>query len=68
MNPMIKQPWTREDLARWGIRSIDDLTVEELARLHQKLAGWIRQRAPHPEPTRRWPWLAMKPRTANHEE
>jgi hypothetical protein len=41
MNPIIKQPWTLEDLARWGIRGIDDFTVEELARLQQKLAGWI---------------------------
>jgi len=30
MNPVIKPPWTREDLARWGIRAIDDCTVEAL--------------------------------------
>ena len=35
-------------MGRWGIRGMDDFTVEELARLHQKLDGWIRQRAPRP--------------------
>ena len=30
MNPIIKQAWTPEDLARWGIRGIDDCTVEAL--------------------------------------
>jgi hypothetical protein len=48
---------------RWGIRGIDDFTVEELARLRQKLAGWILQRAHDPERTRRRPWV-MKPKTA----
>jgi hypothetical protein len=56
MNPII---------ARWGIRGIDDFTVEELARLQQKLEGWIRQRAPKTERTRRRPWLVMKPKTAH---
>jgi hypothetical protein len=34
---------------------IEDFTVEELAQLHQKPAGWIRQRARDPERTRRRP-------------
>lgn len=50
-------------MARWGIRRMDDFTVEELARLHQKLEGWVRQRAHDPERTRRRPWV-MKPKTA----
>jgi hypothetical protein len=65
MHPIIKQVWTSEELARQGIRGIDDFTAEELARLHQKVEGWIRQRAPHPERTRRRPWVMTKPRTAN---
>jgi len=64
MNPIIKEPWTPEDLARWGIRGIDAFTVEELAQLQQKVEGWIRQRIPHPERTQRRPWFAMKPKTA----
>jgi hypothetical protein len=55
MNPII---------ARWGMRGIDDFTIEELARLHQKLEGWIRQRAHDPERPRRRPWV-MKPKTAH---
>jgi hypothetical protein len=46
-------------------RGIDDFTVEELAWWQQKLEGWIRQRALHPERTRRRPWLVMKPETAH---
>jgi hypothetical protein len=49
---------------RWGIRGIDDFTVEELTQLHQKLDGWIRQRAHDPERSRRRPWV-MKPHTAH---
>jgi hypothetical protein len=48
---------------RWGIRGMDDFTAEELARLHQKLAGWIRQPAPQTKRTRRRPWV-MQPKTA----
>jgi hypothetical protein len=48
----------------WGMRGMDDFTVEELARLHQKLAAWIGQRAPQTERTRRRPWV-MKPNTAH---
>jgi hypothetical protein len=54
-----------ENLPRWGIRGIDDFTVEELARLHQKVAGWIRQRAHDPARPRRRPWLVMKPKTVH---
>ena len=57
MNPIIKQPGMREDLPRWGMRGMHDLTVEELARLHQKLARWIRQRAHDPARPRHRPWV-----------
>ncbi len=50
-------------MARWGMRGMDDLTVEELARLQQKLDGWIGQRARDPERTRRRPWV-MQPNMA----
>jgi hypothetical protein len=63
MNPLIQQPGTREDLPRWGMRGMEDFSVEELARLHQKLARWIGQRAPQTERPRRRPWV-MKPKTA----
>jgi hypothetical protein len=43
---------------------MDDFTVEELAQLHQKLEGWIRQQAHNPERIRRRPW-AMKSKTAH---
>jgi len=64
MNPLIQQPGTREDLPRWGRRGMDDLTVEALARLHQTLDGWIRQRAHDPERPRRRPWV-RHPHTAH---
>jgi hypothetical protein len=64
MNPRITPRGTPESLGRWGIRGIDEFTAEELARLHQKMAGWIRQRGHDPERPRRRPWLVMKPRTA----
>jgi hypothetical protein len=64
MNPIIQQPGTREDLPRWGMRAIDDFSVEELAQWQQKLARWIGQRALQPERTRRRPWV-MKPKTAH---
>jgi hypothetical protein len=50
-------------ITRWGMRGMDEFTVEELARLHQKLEGWIRQRAHDPARPRRRPWV-MKPHTA----
>ena len=55
MNPIV---------ARWGSRGIDDFTIEELARWHQKLDRWISQRALQTERTRRRPWV-MKPKTAH---
>ena len=51
-------------MGRWGMRGMEDFTVEELARLHQKLDGWIRQRAHDPERTRRRPWV-MQPKTVH---
>jgi hypothetical protein len=53
-----------QSMTRWGIRGMDDLTVEELAQLQQKLEGWIRQRAHDPERPRRRPWV-MQPNTAH---
>jgi hypothetical protein len=51
-------------IGRWGMRGMDDFTVEELARVHQKLDGWIRQRAPQTERTWRRPWV-LKSNTAH---
>jgi hypothetical protein len=51
-------------IGRWGMRGMEDLSVEELAQLHQKLAGWIRQRAHAPERTERRPWV-MHPHMAH---
>jgi len=63
MNPIINQQWTPEELARYGIRGIDDFTTEELALLQTKLVGWMGQRAPHPKnPRHRGPFV-MKRRT-----
>jgi hypothetical protein len=62
MNPIIKQAWTPEDLARWGIRGMDDFSAEELALLQQKVAGWIRQRAPQPGRKRHGAPFVMKRR------
>jgi hypothetical protein len=64
MNPLIQQPGTREDLPRWGMRRMEDFSVEELMRLHQKLARWIGQRAPQTERPRRRPWVM--PRKTAH--
>jgi hypothetical protein len=64
MNPIINQHWTPEERARYGIRGIDDFTKEELALLQEKLAGWMRQAAPHPGSTRRRAPFVMKRRTA----
>jgi hypothetical protein len=65
MNPIIQHMWTPEERARYGIRGIEDFTPEELALLHEKLAGWLRQQAPQTERTRRRPWVMTKPRTAD---
>ena len=48
MNPIMPNFWTPEERARMGIRGMDDFSPEELALLQAKLAGWMRQRAPHP--------------------
>jgi hypothetical protein len=63
MNPIINQQWTPEDRARYGIRSIDDFTNEELARLQEKLVGWMSQRATHPKNSRHRAPFVMKRRT-----
>jgi hypothetical protein len=49
-------------MGRWGMRGIEHFTAEELARLHQKLHGWIRQRAHDPERPQRRPWVRHPPR------
>jgi hypothetical protein len=64
MNPLIRQPGTREDLPRGGIRGMEDFSVEALAQLHQKLARWIGQRALQTERPRRRPWV-MQPHTTH---
>jgi hypothetical protein len=51
-------------MTRWGMRGMEGFSVEALARLHQTLDGWIRQRAHDPERPRRRPWV-MKPHTAH---
>jgi hypothetical protein len=43
-------------MGRWGMRGMEDLTGEALARLHQQLDGWIRQRAHDPARPQRRPW------------
>jgi hypothetical protein len=48
MNPIMPNFWTPEERARYGIRGMEDFSAEELALLHEKLAGWMHQRAPHP--------------------
>jgi hypothetical protein len=64
MNPIIKQFWTPEERARYGIRGIDDFTAEELARLQQKVEGWICQRPPQTGRPRRYPSFVRKPRAS----
>jgi hypothetical protein len=50
-------------LTRWGMRGMEDITVEALARWPQKLDGRIRPRAYDPERPRRRPWV-MQPHRA----
>jgi hypothetical protein len=64
MNPIVQNFWTPEERARYGIRGMEDFSAEELALLHEKLAGWLRQRAPHPANTRRRAPFVMAQRTA----
>jgi hypothetical protein len=65
MHQYTKQPWTPEDLTRWGVRGIEAFTPEELALLQQKVEQWIRQRAPHTGSKRRRQPFVMKPRTSH---
>jgi hypothetical protein len=65
MNPVIKQFWTPEELARHGIRGIEAFTAEELALLQRKVEEWIRQRAPHFGGKRRPMSFIIKPRPAD---
>jgi hypothetical protein len=64
MNPIIQHFWTPEERARYGIRSMEDFSAEELARLQQKVEGWVHQRVPHPGSNRRRTPFVMKRRTA----
>jgi hypothetical protein len=65
MNPIMQHFWTPEERARYGIRSMEDFSPEELAVLQAKLAGWMRQRAPHPGSTRhRAPFVMTRRTTA----
>jgi hypothetical protein len=48
LHPSIMQNRTPEGLGRWGMRGMEDFSVEELAQLHQKLEGWIRPAGPRP--------------------
>jgi hypothetical protein len=52
MNPIIQPRWTPEERARYGIRGMEDFSPEELTVLQEKVAGWMRQRAPRPVGTR----------------
>ena len=63
MNPIINHFWTPEERSRYGIRSIDEFTAEELALLQQKVEGWVRQQVPHPKGNRRRTPFVMKRRT-----
>jgi hypothetical protein len=43
---------------------MEDFSAEELARLQQKVEGWVRQRIPHPGGNRRRTPFVMKRQTA----
>jgi hypothetical protein len=61
MNPIIQHMWTPEERARYGIRGMEDFSIEELALLQEKLAGWMRQRAPQPaRPRHRTPFVMTR--------
>jgi hypothetical protein len=64
MNPIMPNFWTPEARARMGIRGMEDFSAEELALLHEKLSGWMRQRAPGPGSTRHRAPFVMTRRTA----
>jgi hypothetical protein len=63
MNPITKQPETLGNFGRWGVRSIEAFTAEELALLQQKVAGWVQQRMPSSRSHRRRVSFLIKPRT-----
>jgi hypothetical protein len=61
MNPIIQHVWTPEERARYGIRGMEDLSAEALARLQAKVAGWMRPRAPQPaRPRHRAPFVRRR--------
>jgi hypothetical protein len=64
MNPIVPNFWTPEERARYGIRGMEEFSAEELALLHEKLAGWMRRWAPHPADTRYRAPFAMTRRPA----
>jgi hypothetical protein len=64
MNPIIPHVWTPEERARYGIRSMEDFSAEELAQVQQKLEEWTHQAAPHPRSTRHRAPFAMQRRPA----
>jgi hypothetical protein len=64
MNPIIQHFWTPEERDRYGIRGMEDFTAEELVRLQEKVAGWIRERVPQTARQRRWPSFVSRPRSA----
>jgi hypothetical protein len=57
MHVIITPRWMPKGLGRWGIHGLDAMTVEELARLHQQVEGWMSQRAHDPKCPRRRPWV-----------
>jgi hypothetical protein len=63
MTPTIQHGWTPEERARYGIRGMEAWTAEELALRQAKLAGGMRQRAPHPGSTRYRAPFVRKQRT-----
>ena len=65
MHPIIPHVWTPEERARYGIRGMEEFSAAELALLQEKLAGWLRQRAPQPErPRHRTPCVMTQRTTA----
>lgn len=64
MHPIIQHVWTPEARARDGMRGMEDVSAEALARLQAKGAGWMRQRAPHPVSTRHRAPFVITRRTA----
>jgi hypothetical protein len=67
MNPIIKNFWTPEERTRYGIRGMEDFSPEELALLQAKVAGWVRQQAPHPKSPRHRTPFVVKRRSATSD-